>query len=227
MAVTVVFSICLIPQDAFARAGGGGGAGGGKGVLYVVLMLILLPFAIAYVTIVTFLLFKKGRESKALLDQLAKKDKIWDSNYIRRRVETIFFKVQEAWIQRDQMIAKDFVSQALFDKHKLQTDIMIQNHEKNVMERINLIQARVVEVMDYVDDTRDQLWVFMRGTMFDYIADDRTSEPKYGKPEKPEAFFELWKFVRENNNWVLDEIDQTVSVSEVNHFHSFSEGEKA
>lgn len=222
-----ILLLFLIPQDVLARAGGGGGNGGGKGVLYVILMLVLLPFAIVYAIVVTFLIFKKGRESKALLDQIAKKDKIWDPNYIRRQVETVFFKVQEAWIQRDQMIAKDFVSQALFDKHKLQTDMMIANHEKNVMERINLIQARVVEVMDYLDDTRDQLWVFMRGTMFDYIADDRTGEPKYGKPERPEGFFELWKFVRENNNWVLDEIDQTVSISEMSDFHSFSEGDKS
>ena len=61
------------------------------------------------------------------------------------------------------MIAKDYISQSLFDKHKLQTDIMISNHEKNVLERINLEEARVVEVMDYLDDSKDQIWVYMKG----------------------------------------------------------------
>lgn len=210
--------ILFLPNTVLARAGGGGGGRGGG-----ILSLILLPFFIIYSAILTYYVGKKSREANALIEKIAKYDKFWDMDTMKRRIETAYFKVQEAWMERDQNIAKDYMSDALYAKHKLQTDMMIAKHEKNILERINLLEARIVGVADFKDDTRDQIWVYIKGSMIDYIVDDRSTVVKSGDNKNSHAFAELWKFIRVPQDWALDEIDQTVSIDELKHFTSFSE----
>jgi len=215
----LIFLLVFVFTDmVFARAGGGGGGKGG-GIVY----LILLPFFIIYSIILTFFIKKKNKEANALIEKIEKNDKFWDMETVKKRVEQAYFKVQQAWTERDQDIAKDYMSEALYQKHKMQTDAMISNHEKNVLERINLKDARIVEVLDYKDDAKDKMWVYIRGSMIDYTIDDQTGNVKSGKDNEPEDFAELWKFIRYPHAWVLDEIDQTVTISELAGLASYSE----
>jgi hypothetical protein len=217
--LSLIFLLVFVFTDmVFARAGGGGGGRGGG-----IAGLILLPFFIIYSIILTYFLKKKNKEANALIGKIEKYDKFWDMDTIKKRVEQTYFKVQQAWMGRDQDIAKDYMSEALYQKHKMQTDAMIANHEKNVLERINLKDARIVEILDYKDDARDRMWVYIRGSMIDYTINDQTGKVKSGNDNEPEGFAELWKFIRYPHAWVLDEIDQTVTISELAGFVSYSE----
>ena len=62
--------------------------------------------------------------------------------------------------------------------------------------------------------------------MIDYAIDTTNNEVVSGDPNEAEHFCELWKYVRRNNNWVLDEIDQKVDISDLTGFESFSEAPK-
>lgn len=216
-ALTIAVILLLAPHEALARAGGGGGRGGG------LLALILWPVLAVYSAVVTHFVIKKHRESRRLLDKLRVQDKLWDPDRIKARVEQAYFQVQRAWMERNQDIAREFMSDRLYAKHKLQTDSMIREGRKNILEQINLVQARVIQVADYTDDARDSIWVYIRGSMIDYIINDRTKIVISGNKKKPEEFAELWKFIRGSNGWLLDEIDQKVHITDVAHLHSFSE----
>jgi hypothetical protein len=220
--LTILIILCaiiyLLPQDALARAGGGGGGKGG-GLLYI----ILLPFLIIYSAIITYLVNKKSRECKDLLQKISKLDNSWDMTKIKDRIEIAFFKIQEAWMARDQEIAREYMSDGLYNKHKAQTDQMLRENRKNVLERINLKEAQVVEVADFEGDTKDNIWVYIKGSMIDYISDSQTGELISGKKDDPDTFTELWKFIKnKNNKWVLDEIDQKVEISDLTGFKSYS-----
>ena len=208
----------LSAQPVWARAGGGGGGKGGG-----IINLILLPIVLIYSAILTHKVRKKNRECLALLEKLERSDPAWDIARLKHRVALVYFKVQEAWQARDQNIAKSYMSPALFDQHKVQTDQMIARHEKNLLEKINLIETDLVDVEDFTDNERDQFWVYLKGSMIDYTVNDLTNERISGKQEV-EEFTELWKFIRSGNNWVLDEIDQKVSFSHLRRFRAATDG---
>ena len=220
--LVVMAAVFLAAKVALARAGGGdagSGDGDGEGGW---LSIIALPFLLIYAAIITFQVRKKSQACKELLARLAELDPAWDLDVIRRRVNEVFFKVQEAWVERDQNLARDCMSDAIFHKHKMQTDRMIAQHRRNVLEDINLIETEIVDVQDFADNKRDRFWVYVKGEMKDFMADDRTRDIVSGDEEK-KKFTELWKFIRAEDKWVLDEIDQKVSLFDLKGFKATTE----
>ena len=205
----VVLGLAATPVEAFARAGGAGGKGG---TVSLVLYLILLPFIVIYSAIHSHVVNKKHRQCKELLQRLAKTDASWDPESIKRRVERMYFKVQEAWMQRDQSIAQGFMSDRLYQKHKMQTDLMRSEHRKNVLEEITLTQAKVINVSVCADDSKDGVWVYIEGSMIDYMVNDQTGKEIAGSTSKSEHFAEVWKLIRGRTGWVLDEIEQGANI---------------
>src|ERR1700750_1596342 len=146
--------IVLAAETCWARAGGGGG-GGGKGSW---VNIFVLPFFIIYSAVLTYQVKSKSEACKNLLARLEKLDPAWDLDRIRHRVDEVFFKVQQAWMERNQDLAKDCMSSALYQKHKLQTDQLLAQKRKNVLENINLMEVRIVDVEDFVDNKKDLFW---------------------------------------------------------------------
>jgi hypothetical protein len=115
------------------------------------------------------------------------------------------------------------MSDAIFQKHKLQTDHLIEEHHKNMLENINLAQVDIVDVEDFVDNRKDRFCAHLEGSMIDYTIDDTNNRVVSGNNTKAESFTELWRFVRSGNTWVLDEIDQKVSLSDLKGFEAKSD----
>ncbi len=185
-------------------------------------MLILLPLVAIYSAIVSYIVNKKHRQCRELLQRLEQIDGSWDPESIKRRVEQMYFKVQEAWMQRDQSIAREFMSDRLYEKHKMQADLMLSQHWKNILEEINLTQTKVVDVSDYADDSKDCLRVYIQGSMIDYMVNDQAGERISGDSRRPEFFGELWTLVRGKTGWVLDEIE-SASIFDLFDLHPVSE----
>lgn len=214
---SLVLLEAAFPLEAWARAGGGGG--GGKGGI---VNLILFPLCIAYSLFVSYLVYKKNRDSEKALAK-AMEDRFWDPDSIKARIKHVYFKVQEAWTAQNQNLAKDCMSEKLFQDHKQQTDLAKQNGTRNVLESIHLERARIVEVLDYQDDSKDQFWVHIQGSMIDYTVRIEDWKVIQGKRDKSEAFKELWKFVRAKHGWVLDEIDSSVHANDLLGMNSVTE----
>lgn len=210
--------LATVPLEVWARAGGGGGSRGGG-----LLTVILLPLLLIYSAIITWQMRRKHSEAQRLLLEIRKQDRSWDPQLIRSRVEMAYFKVQEAWMERNQELAREYVSDRLYEKHKAQTDLMLRQHRQNRLENIQLESVKIVQVADYTDDSQDSLWVCIEGAMIDYIVDDRDQRVLSGDANQSTRFKELWKFVRGPREWVLDEIDPSVSLSDLAGLHSFSE----
>lgn len=210
-------SLLVFASPAFARAGGGGGGGGGGagagGVLHakggwIVLVIQIGLLGIGVITWISIRYFvaKKSEEAKEVMLSAAVEDPAWETAEVLRRIEEIFFKVQIAWMERDQSIAKEWMSEKLFEKHKKQTDQMVAEHRKNILKKMKLLGAKVVEARDFPGGDKDSMWVYIEGSMVDYTVDDRTNRWAGGGRLRPVKFEELWKLVRAPHGWVLDEI---------------------
>jgi len=206
----------FIPEDAIARAGGGSSKGEG------ILGLILWPFLLIYSAIITYFAVKKNKQAKALIKTISKLDNAWDLDALKARIDETYFKVQTAWRDRNQEIAKEYMSERLYLKHKSQTDNMLSRGIRNVMESINLKEAKIVEVLDYKDNSKDVFWAYIIGSMVDYTIVEKSGEVIDGEKTN-NSFKELWKFKRQENTWLLDEIDQDVEISDLRGFNPFSE----
>jgi len=216
VAATIILFVVCCPE-ALARAGGGRGGGGG------IVTFILLPILLIYSAIITHLVVKKNRECQKLLLIAAARDPAWNADAIKARIEQAFFKIQQAWMERNQDLAAEYMSPRLYAKHKMQTDAMIQNKRKNILNSLNLIEAKIVQIADYTNDASDSFWVYIKASAIDYEINEVTGAVVDGKDDKSYPFAELWKFVRKDNGWVVDEIDQKVSIGDLSHLHSLME----
>jgi hypothetical protein len=244
LALAACLLLCLV-EAAYARGGGGGGGHGGGGGGHggggfgfvgslsdqelewlLAMALVVLVIAGAYIGFLHHVLAGRGREAEAMVRRLAAADVSWNPDVLQRRISEVYAKVQRAWTDRDQDIAKDCISGRLYQLHKTQTDQMIRQHRQNVLNGISLDRAMVVGVADYAHDPNDSFWVYIEGSMFDYTIDDRSGEIVKGDDSAVEHFHELWKFVRGEHDWVLDEIVQQsgAGIIGLEHMHTFSRG---
>jgi preprotein translocase subunit YajC len=222
LATTIL--LLTFAEYCLARAGGGGGSGGaGGGIISVILGFLLAPFLLVYSMIVSVKLSRRKNQVKQLTEQLAKGDKIWSYRNLMSTVEQVFFKVQEAWMERNQDLAKEVMSDRIYQKHKLQTDEMIANGTKNILAKMNMEEIMIIRVADYKDNAEDIFSVYIKGSMIDYTINEKTNTVILGDNTNPEDFKEIWTFIRDKNKWLLDEIDQNVTLGDISRSKVFSQ----
>ena len=104
-----------------------------------------------------------------------------------------------------------YLSQKMQQEFQTKFEWSRMRHEVFVMEGIQLLDAILVEAENEDGDDRDYIWYLIHGKMIDYVYHEETGELLKGS-RKMEDFFEYWRFVLEDGNWVLDEICQKEEV---------------
>jgi predicted lipid-binding transport protein (Tim44 family) len=141
---------------------------------------------------------------------------------MQERVEEVFYRVQEAWAECNQDLARDCMTNSLYERHKSQTDAMLRRGERNVLENVRLLDAQIVSVDDRDDDRKDKFWVYISGSMRDFTIIEASGEVIDGDVDAEISFNELWKFVRERNQWMLHAIEQDTSLAKLQEAKSES-----
>jgi len=109
------------------------------------------------------------------------------------RAQTAFFKIQQAWAARNQDLARDVMSDALYERHKMQTDQLIANHQIDVLENIVIGHAKITGVTPAAP--YDSICVAFTASMADYTIDENTKKIVDGE-RVPTTFTEFWTFIR-------------------------------
>lgn len=225
--ITVSANACVVDNVITLRAGGGGSGGGGSGgssggssgggshggtrrtsILTDILQFILMPFMLFSSSIVFYVqLTKRARKSKKLMKQVMKSDNAWKYKNISATVSECYYAVQTAWSNLDMSSAGKYISDELYESFQTKLNWMAYRNQKNVLERIELVNALPVAVYDDNDNTRDFIWFYIKGKMVDYTI-DTTTQLKVDGNTTPTTFIEYWQFVRRGNDWVLNKILQ-------------------
>lgn len=209
-----------------ATGGGGGGGGGssssggsGDGELTGIWWLDLLIVAASFVVfgglsaLGTWRALRKRRarvaesERQALLADAG--DGYWHPHHLRERVRETFFPVQLSWERRDVAASRPFVSDALYERHRLQLEGYEAQHRVNRIEDLRLGAVELVRIHNVTDDGEDRFVARIECTARDWMEDTRTGEVVNGERESVSSFVQFWSFARHPEyGWVLDEIQQ-------------------
>ena len=135
----------------------------------------------------------------------------------------MFHKVVEADIKDDPEVVKEYVTDRMY---KVLENLAEKNRADNidlVRKDIDLETAQIVEVADYKDDSKDQVWIYLSGKWVEYYTNKESGVDIVGEKEKKTFFNEIWKLKRKEDTWVLDQIDERVTPADFREKSSFSE----
>ncbi|SCK04600.1 Uncharacterized protein conserved in bacteria [uncultured Clostridium sp.] len=238
--IFIIVTIFSIPVIAFARPGGGsggssggsGGSGGGSAhsstrgngngrtnpiasiINFGVFMVIGSTGAIVYRVKVS----KKKKECVTTIKSLADKDDNWDYENIKNDIQEVFDKVGIAWIEMDQELARGYVSEKLFENHRMKLEWMKIRKERNIIEGLTLLKITVLGLEDRDGIDRDVLWASIKATSIDYTINEETKQIIKGDSSRPIGYEEYWRFIKTPERWVLDEIKQVEEIENLEFF---------
>lgn len=238
--VWLMLALLLFPLPVDARAGGGGsgGSGGGGGgssstphashsgrpatwVERVVSFGSVLLIAGMGGIVFAVHLHKKRKRSLTVLEAIDDLDYHWNEAVLDQRVKDVYFGVQRAWSEKNLTMLQELLSEHLYEQWRTRLSFMELSHEQNILEDVELLDHKIVSVHDYLDDTRDECWYYIKGRMIDYTIDTESGTIKTGST-KAESFVEYWRFIRKDKRFVLDEIAQS-DEKRLEGFNDFSE----
>ncbi|MGE5395714.1 MAG: Tim44 domain-containing protein [Candidatus Saccharibacteria bacterium] len=213
----ILLPILLLSIDTFARAGGGGGGGGkGGGVIGLILWGI-------YTLVVSIILFFKVGKSKKITRMSAAQDSFWNFDQMRDHAKQVFFKMQEAWMNRDIDSVKHIITPRLYEDYKTQLETMKSIGEKNILSGIYVSNVKIIGCEDYLDNSYDSYIAHIKGDMLDYTINEQTKEVIKNQEKENERFTDTYHFIRKDNQWLLDHIDNKVSIWDLINTRNYHE----
>ncbi|WP_315080972.1 Tim44-like domain-containing protein [uncultured Clostridium sp.] len=216
---------------AFARAGGGGhsssshsssssssSSGGGNLFELIGIFIVLLCIFSAAKFVFKLILDKRKAKSISVIKKLYQNDNNWNYNDMKRDIEEAFYKVQAAWMERNQELAKEYMSDKLYNKHKLEIKEMRIKKEINILEEMTLLSDDPIGIQDFEGINKDCIWVHIKAKSKDYTVDEKNGKIVEGDADKIVHFEEYWKFIRNEYRWILDEIRQIDDIRALKFF---------
>lgn len=229
--LVLAFGVLLaLPAAALALAGGATGGGGGGGsfsgggggsgssctgdgcdlaVGIVVLIAVVIVGGLMLLSWVTDR--RRQRRIKAVeyaAGAANYDDAYWDPAALRARVEECFFPIQRSWEARDVAVSRPFVSDSLYERHRLQLEGLEKQNRRNRIQNLKLDSVELVRVHNVTTDVEDRFVARIKCRARDWVEDTHTGELVNGSKTES-SFDQFWSFVRHpQHGWVLDEIQQ-------------------
>ncbi|WP_437191216.1 TIM44-like domain-containing protein [Planctomicrobium sp. SH527] len=232
-------TVCSLPTDVFARAGGGesfgggggsrssgggfsggggsfgggsssyrssGGGGGGRpidGFLIIILSVVVLVVVSSAINglkktqVQRTVRRGKQRQTERLratsLAAMQKRDPSFNYELFRKRVETAFLKIQQAWSDQDLKSVRPFISDGIFERFSLQIKMMQDADLRNIMTNVQIRTCEAVALYNTVQF--DTIHLRIAASALDYKVNLKTGK-RIPDSEHSGPFVEFWSFHR-------------------------------
>ncbi|MFH1282288.1 MAG: TIM44-like domain-containing protein [bacterium] len=206
--------------DSFGGGGGNYGSGGGSGGGDILGLLIYLAFrnpVIGVPLLVMFVIFswkggskvkdvhvsntiKRGRQrqTETMINLSYKKiknhDPSFDPDKFLKRVRIAFFKIQEAWIQKNMENVQAFVSDGVVERYNIQFEIQNKWKIANIMKNMAVNKCEIVSVQS--DSYFETINIKIYASAVDYWISTETKRIVRGSNISNVTFVEYWTFLR-------------------------------
>ncbi|HET9847709.1 MAG TPA: Tim44-like domain-containing protein [Candidatus Dormibacteraeota bacterium] len=126
------------------------------------------------------------------LGALTARDPNFNQQVFLDRAQTTFFVLQNAWMARNLEPARIYLSDAIYQRWKLQVDQFVVLHKRDVMEDLAVNGCAIAKVAG--DPNFDSITVRFDAIAADYEVDDANKIVSGDKVQRP--FTEFWTFIR-------------------------------
>ncbi len=200
--------------------GGSGGSGGSLGLtgtlIFVGIMLLVfgLPLIIGLVNNsrrkwYRDRILRRARKVEKEAGAANLDDGYWDPTELKKRVKDAFFPIQMSWEKRSVEECRPYVSEALFERHRLQLEGYERQNRVNRIADLRLTDVQIVRIYNVTDDGQDRFVAYIQCSARDWMEDTRSGAMINGNKRSPTKFEQYWSFTRHPQyGWVLDEIQQ-------------------
>ena len=141
---------------------------------------------------------------KKQMQTLDDQDEFWNNERIKKAVQESYYKIQEAWSNQDIETLKKYLTPDLLDAWTTKLNWYEYQGKRNILKNIRLIEQDVINLYDSKNDDEDYFWVYIEGKMDDHMIDENQRVIE----KNTDIFIEYWKFKRQGQSILLDEIKQ-------------------
>jgi predicted lipid-binding transport protein (Tim44 family) len=136
-------------------------------------------------------------------------DAYWHPTELKKRVHEAFFPIQMSWENRSVEASRPFVSDALYERHRLQLEGYEKQYRVNRIADLRLHEIQLVRIYNVTQDGEDRFVAYIKCSARDWMEDTRTGAMINGNKSSSTTFEQYWSFTRHPQyGWVLDEIQQ-------------------
>ena len=211
----------------FSGGGGGGGgyhsygsgSGGGGGIAALIVFgIIVAVFAAAWAVPAWRAFVKRTwrekvrRRGKKVADAATianVEDGYWDPKDLAKRVRACFPPIQKSWENRRIEDSRAYVSDALYERHRMQLEGLEKQGRVNRISNPQLHDVEIVRIYNVADDGEDRFVAYIACSARDWVEDIKTGKVVNGNKQTRSQFEQYWSFSRHPEyGWVLDEIQQ-------------------
>ncbi|MFJ7679997.1 TIM44-like domain-containing protein [Peribacillus sp. NPDC097198] len=134
------------------------------------------------------------RPIDANLAGLKSKDPLFHDEVFLSKINNMFLQLQQAWMEKQWNSIRPFETDSLFNMHNRQLQSYIDQHKTNVVENIAILESKIVRYEN--DGSNDELDVYIKARMNDYVIDDHTKKVLKGNPDQDIHMSYIWTLIR-------------------------------
>jgi predicted lipid-binding transport protein (Tim44 family) len=150
----------------------------------------------------------KAAKTRELLTFIGRVDDRWQPEKLQAFAREVFLKLQACWSRRDYTEMKPLMMADLFAQHEAQIRGLIQTHEINLLQDLDVLAVDLVHV-EYTNAPAQRTFTaLITARARDCYLDDRTKAFLRGD-DAPATFQEFWTFQSGDGGFRLRDIEQT------------------
>lgn len=172
---------------------------------------------------ITTVLLWKSKLSNKILSRILPTDSFWNINDMKYNARRVFYNMSEAWENHDMERVKNYVTIELYKDYSAKLAKMKERKEKNIISSVDITETRIIGCEDYKDNSKDRYIAYIKGTILDYTILEDTGEIIKNPKKEIEDFSDTYHFIRVKNQWVLEKIDNSVSILDLAFSRNYKE----
>jgi len=142
----------------------------------------------------------------------------WDYNRTVEYIRFIFRQMQFSWVNRDIDSISEYVTVSFYKKFESHYYLMLGKGEKDIISSITIKTVEIQGMNDKIDDDANLLNVYVSSEMVVYTIDEKLRQIVFNAELTPHEYTFNLQFVKENNRWLLDNIqnvNSSVTISDM------------
>jgi len=169
---------------------------------------------IILITVSTIVIWK-SYISERILKRSAKTDLIWDIEKLKSHTRESIHRLNNAIENKDLSSVADLLTSELFNELNSVVSELIQKGEKNIRKCNDIRVLEIIGCEDFRNNFFDKYIAYIQGYMLNYTILETTGEIVKNKDCRIWDFSITYHFVRFENQWRLEKINNSASTLDV------------